>query len=381
MRHLFSLFSVSITAGLLAAMLFLLFQPQFLSQAPTIEFNQVDSATLVSPPVLNGPVSYASAVSLAEPAVVNVYTAKIVEQGNNILFNDPLFRQFFGNQLKSRKQLETSLGSGVIVSSQGYILTNHHVVKQADEIQVSLADGQNVFAKIVGVDPEVDLAVLKINVANLPSITFGNSDQVKVGDIALAIGNPFGVGQTVTMGIISATGRRDLGINTFENFIQTDAAINPGNSGGALINALGELIGINTAIFSKSGGSQGIGFAIPIDIAKDVMIQIIRYGHVRRGWLGVETRNISKKLIQLYQLRVDKGVLISGVLRNGPADKAGIEPGDVITKIDGQVVENSKTLIDLIAFKPPNTKLRIEGVRGKKRFKVTIVTGERPVIK
>ncbi len=283
-----------------------------------------------------GPASYASAVQQAAPAVVNIFTAKITVQKNNSLFNDPLFQRFFGDRFQSqpRKKLQTSLGSGVIISDKGYILTNNHVIEDADEIRLVLSDGRTLDATVAGVDPDTDLAVLKTETKDLPTITLGNSQGVQVGDVVLAIGNPFGVGQTVTMGIVSATGRDQLGINTFENFIQTDAAINPGNSGGALINAYGELVGINTAIFSKSGGSHGIGFAIPVTLAKGVMDQILKKGRVVRGWLGIAGQDITPALAESFGLKESRGVLVSGVLEGGPADKAGIQPGDVIAKID-----------------------------------------------
>ncbi|MCW8881420.1 MAG: Do family serine endopeptidase, partial [Sedimenticola sp.] len=317
-----------------------------------------------------GPASYASAVQLAAPAVVNIFTAKVTVQRSNSLFNDPLFQRFFGDRFQSqpRKKLQTSLGSGVIVSNKGYILTNHHVIADADEIRIVLSNGRTLDATIAGVDPDTDLAVLKTDTKDLPIITIGDSQAIQVGDVVLAIGNPYGVGQTVTMGIVSATGRDQLGINTFENFIQTDAAINPGNSGGALINAHGELVGINTAIFSKSGGSQGIGFAIPVTLAKGVMEQILKKGRVVRGWLGIAGQDITPELAESFGLKEHSGVLVSGVLNGGPADKAGIQPGDVIAKIDDKVLTRSHDILNIIAAVPPGEKVNIQGWRDGASF-------------
>ncbi len=329
-----------------------------------------------------GPVSYASAVQLAVPAVVNIFTAKVTVQRGNSLFDDPFFQRFFGNQFQSRprKKLQTSLGSGVIISGNGYILTNNHVIEDADQIRVVLSNGRTLDAQIAGVDPDTDLAVLKADADDLPTITVGDSLGLQVGDVVLAIGNPFGVGQTVTMGIVSATGRNQLGINTFENFIQTDAAINPGNSGGALINANGQLVGINTAIFSRSGGSQGIGFAIPVALAKGVMEQILKQGRVVRGWLGIAGQDITPELAESLNLKAGSGVLISGVLEGGPADKAGLAPGDVIATINSQPLTNAHDILNLIAAIPPGDKVRIKGWRNQEPFDLQVEVSERPRI-
>lgn len=325
-----------------------------------------------------GPVSYADAVAVAAPAVVNIHTTKVITQRINPFFDDPRFRQFFGDMFKPRRRVENSLGSGVIISSNGYVLTNNHVIKDADEIFVALQDNRTVEATIVGVDSETDLAVLKIELDKLPSIVLGESKSLRVGDVVLAIGNPFGVGQTVTLGIIGAKGRSHLGINTFENFIQTDAAINPGNSGGALVNAYGYLVGINTAIFSKSGGSQGIGFAIPVSIAKRVMEDILQYGHVVRGWLGIEPQDITPQLAESFGSKNAVGVIVAGVLRRGPADKAGIQPGDIITYIDGQPVPNSTTALNLISNYKPGDKLSIDLLRKGEKISTTAEVTQRP---
>jgi len=323
--------------------------------------------------------SYAVAVKNAAPAVVNIQTTTIITEKQHPLANDPTYKQFFGNSIgEPRKRMEMSLGSGVIVSPQGYILTNHHVIKAADEILVALQDGRTAKASVIGTDPDTDLAVLHINLKNIPAITLSNVNAIEVGDVVLAIGNPFGVGQTVTSGIISATGRNMLGINTFENFIQTDAAINPGNSGGALINSYGELIGINTAIYSKSGGSQGIGFAIPLSLAKNVLTQIIEFGHVKRGWLGIAIQNMNSELAKSFNMKRVYGVIVNGVAKTGPADKANIKPGNVITHINNIEVVNTRHLLDLVSQVKPGKTLSIKGINQKGVFTTTAKVIQRP---
>jgi len=330
--------------------------------------------TAVSPVV-----SYADAVTKAAPAVVNVYTRTVVTEKTNPMLNDPLFRHFFSDEPpRKRQRLESSLGSGVILNPQGYILTNNHVVANADEIEVALRDGRSARAQMVGTDPDTDLAVLKIDLSDLHAITLGHSKNIQVGDVVLAIGNPFGVGQTVTSGIVSATGRNMLGINTFENFIQTDAAINPGNSGGALITSNGNLIGINTAIFSKSGGSQGIGFAIPIELARNVLEQIIEHGYVIRGWLGVAIQNIDDELAKSFQLKSHDGVIISNLIRNGPADLAGLTRGDVITHINGETVKHVRGALNIISIHKPNSVVKLTVIRQGKSFDVEAKVMQRP---
>ena len=371
-----------ITAGLALAFVLLFLFPSLLPEwsrtasepAPVVELKQ-DTR---QPHPAVGPASYADAVERAAPAVVNIYTRKIITEADHSLSRDPVFRYFFGDRIRPRQRTESSLGSGVIVSPQGYILTNNHVIAAADEIQVALRDGQTTEARLVGADPESDLAVLKIELDNLPAITLGDAEKIRVGDVVLAIGNPFGVGQTVTSGIISATGRNMLGINTFENFIQTDAAINPGNSGGALITAHGELIGINTAIFSRSGGSQGIGFAIPMSLARDVMTQIIEHGEVLRGWLGVVIQDIDAELARSFGLDDTDGVILSSIMIGGPADRAGLAVGDVITEIDGQKVTNVRHALNLISKIRPGSEVRIRGIRRGKAFEVSAEVGTRP---
>lgn len=324
-------------------------------------------------------ISFSGAAKQAMPAVVNIFSRKEVKNRRQPFMDDPLFRRFFGDRFDDEeRQQQSSLGSGVIVSQQGFILTNHHVVESADEIQVALADGRNVPAKLVGADPETDLAVLRIDLKNLPAMTFGSSENIKIGDVVLAIGNPFGVGQTVTMGIVSALGRSHLGINTFENFIQTDAAINPGNSGGALIDVSGNLIGINSAIYSRSGGNQGIGFTIPVSLAKKIMEQIIQKGVVTRGWIGVEVQDVTPELAESFNLGTQQGALIAGVLRDAPADKADIHPGDVVVDIAGKQVTDSSELLNLISDLPPGKSAKIKVIRTQKAMTVEVNIGTRP---
>ena len=322
--------------------------------------------------------SFRDAVNRAQPAVVNIFTSKLVKTPRHPLMDDPMFRHFFGDQFGENSQRSSSLGSGVIVSSSGYILTNHHVVEAADEIEVAFANGKKMRARTVGSDPETDLAVLQVQGGDLPAITLGNDGGLRVGDVVLAIGNPFGVGQTVTMGIVSALGRSHLGINTFENFIQTDAAINPGNSGGALIDSNGDLVGINTAIYSRSGGSLGIGFAIPVSSAKQVMEQIISSGSVTRGWIGVEAQEISADLAESFKLKSAEGALIAGVVRGGPADTAGIKPGDILLSVEGRNVGDPSAMLNLISALKPGKPARLRLLRNQKEIEFSVEVGRRP---
>ncbi len=379
-RDTLSFFLRAAAVGVVAAFLLLFFKPDwFGTRAPVVEIQQAPEHPVAAGTGMPAPVSYADAVEPAARAVVNVYTAKVITRRRHPLLDDPLFRYFFGDQLRiPRKRLQTSLGSGVIVSPQGYILTNNHVIAGADEIQVLLNDGRSASARVVGVDRDTDLAVLRIGLDDLPVIPFGDSEHLRIGDVVLAIGNPFGVGQTVTLGIVSATGRNQLGINRYEDFIQTDAAINPGNSGGALINARGELIGINTAIYSRSGGSQGIGFAIPAQLANGVMKQLIEQGHVERGWLGIEAQELTPELAASFGLDGLDGLLIAGVLRDGPADRAGLQPGDVVQRINDRPIANAYDAMNYIAQQTPGSRLVISGIRDGKPFTVEAVTAKRP---
>lgn len=328
-----------------------------------------------APATAEGASSFRSAARAASPAVVSINTSKAVVSGAQSA--DPWFRFFFGDQAQSQPQ--TGLGSGVIVSPAGYVLTNNHVIEEADEIEVILNDGRKSTAKVIGTDPETDLAILKIELTDLPVITLGNSDALEIGDQVLAIGNPFGVGQTVTSGIVSALGRTQLGINTFENFIQTDAAINPGNSGGALVDINGHLMGINTAIYSRSGGSMGIGFAIPTSTARNVLDAIVRDGQVTRGWIGVEPQDLSPELAESFGLKPGAGVVITGVLQNGPAAQAGIRPGDVITAVGGKTVTNVPQLLAAVAALQPGTASAVDVTRRDGNVQIQVTPGRRNI--
>ncbi len=325
--------------------------------------------------------SYADAAQKAMPAVVNVFSSKDGSLPPDPRQNDPLFRYFFGDKNNNRKQQQqpaANLGSGVIVSPDGYILTNQHVIDGADQIEIALSDGRTTNAKVIGIDPETDLAVLKINLPNLPTITLGRMDQARVGDVVLAIGNPFGVGQTVTMGIISALGRNHLGINTFENFIQTDAPINPGNSGGALVDVSGNLLGINTAIYSRSGGSLGIGFAIPVSTARSVLESIITTGSVTRGWIGVEPQDLTPEIAESFGINQKSGAIVAGVLQGGPADKAGIKPGDILLSVNGEEITDTTRLLNVIAQIKPGSDAKVHLVRKNKDMDLDVTIGKRP---
>lgn len=362
-------------AGLIVALFILWLMKPDNEQATTVDNNYPTLPDAARPVDSSGPFSYADAVSQAAPSVVNIYTARTVSvpQGNSLL------EQFFGDGrfTSPRSKVQNGLGSGVIFSQHGYIVTNYHVVHGAEDIHVSLQDGRQAPARQVGADPETDLAILKIELEDLIPIRVGRSDSLRIGDVVLAIGNPFGVGQTVTMGIVSATGRDRLGVNTFENFIQTDAAVNPGNSGGALINALGQLVGINSAIFSKSGGYDGISFAIPVDMVRVVLDEIIQKGRVVRGWLGIEAREIPTHLIQKLKT---PGVLVTGVFQNGPADQAGLQRGDVITGINKQPIMDMRSMLNLITAQPPGTMLAIDIMRDGRAQSLSATLQQRPLV-
>ncbi len=333
-------------------------------------------ALLQAPPSQPGevpPGSYRLAAQKASAAVVSINTSKVAAKNPNA--NDPWFKFFYGDQ---GNEPQGGLGSGVIVSPSGYILTNNHVIEEADEIEVILNDSRRVAAKVIGTDPDSDLAVLKIELDKLPTIVLGNSDSLQVGDQVLAIGNPFGVGQTVTSGIVSALGRNQLGINTFENFIQTDAAINPGNSGGALVDTHGNLLGINTAIYSRSGGSMGIGFAIPVATAKMVLDGIVKDGQVTRGWIGVEPNDLSPELAETFDVKAKEGVIITGVLQNGPAAQAGVRPGDVIVSIADKPIGDVTQLLAIVASLKPGTVAPFTIERKNQKLELNVTPGVRP---
>lgn len=375
MQRWFKIYAWPLVVGLLFALLIIERFPHWVG-LPSADLHIQEAPHYTS--VTSGPESYANAVNQASPAVANLYTAKVVSKQLPSVYSDPELRRFFGDNLPQQKRMESSLGSAVLMSKEGYLLTNNHVTSGADQIIVALKDGRETLARVIGSDPETDLAVLKIDLPDLPAITLGRSDSIRIGDVVLAIGNPFGVGQTVTMGIISATGRNQLGLNTYEDFIQTDAAINPGNSGGALVDAQGNLLGINTAIFSRSGGSQGIGFAIPVKLALDVMRSIVEHGQVVRGWLGLEVQALTPELAESFGLLDSPGILVAGVYRDGPAAKAGLQPGDVILKIADEGAQDGRTSMNQVARMKPGEKIKLDILRGGQPKTLTASIGVRP---
>ncbi len=377
MKKLWLIFAQTVTTALAIVFVVQIFYPKVLnSELQSFESNFHNSFRISSSN------SYSVAAEKAMPSVVNIFTSKKKAINPHQQFlDDPVFRRFFGEQMDESSQHDNSLGSGVIVNSSGLILTNQHVIEAADEIEVALEDGRSVKARIAGSDPDTDLAVLKIDVKNLPSITFADPKKNKVGDVVLAIGNPFGVGQTVTQGIISALGRNHLGISTFESFIQTDASINPGNSGGALIDAEGNLVGINSAIYSRNGGSMGIGFAIPVSIAKQVMEQIVRQGSVTRGWLGIEAQDLTLELADSFQLRSTHGALIAGIVKGGPAERAGLKVGDVLIEINNMKVIDGTNMMGIISELNPNKRAILKVARNHKEIEIPVMIGLRPKLK
>ncbi|MBK8118963.1 MAG: Do family serine endopeptidase [Sulfuritalea sp.] len=382
MRRLWLVFAQTVTVCVAILFVVKTLKPEWLSHLPSSGASYSEVTTVIEAPASGEPHragSYADAANKAIPAVVHIFTSQEVKASRHPFINDPIFRHFFGDRFGEQSQKRSGLGSGVVVSPEGYILTNFHVVDGADEIEVAHNDGRKYKARVVGSDPESDLAVLRIPADHkLPVIAFGSSDNLRVGDVVLAIGNPFGVGQTVTSGIVSALGRSQLGINTFENFIQTDAAINPGNSGGALVDANGNLVGINTAIYSQSGGSMGIGFAIPVSLARNVMEQIVKTGGVTRGWVGIEVQEITPELAESFKLPTTQGALIAGVMRGGPADKAGIRPGDVLTQVTGKRVKDAQVMLELIAALEPGKTARFDLKREGRDVGVDVTIGKRP---
>ncbi len=377
MRKLWLVFAQTATICLAALFVVSTLRPELLAgnsrgAVVTVKEPQPDAQGRVNP------ASFSEAARKAMPAVVNIYTSQEVKRQRHPYMDDPLFRYFFGEQPEAGRQRREVLGSGVIVSEQGYVLTNHHVVDAVDQIEIALADSRKVPARVVGTDPETDLAVLKIDLQKLPAITFARAEQVRVGDFVLAIGNPFGIGQTVTLGIVSGLGRSHLGITTFENFIQTDAAINPGNSGGALVDASGNLVGINTAIYSQTGGSMGIGYAIPVSTARQVMEQIIQKGSVTRGWIGVGVQDVTREIAESFKLAATGGVLITQVERGGPAEKGGVKLGDVLLTVNGKRVEDSTAMLNSIATLQPGEDARLKVYRNQAENELTVTIGRRP---
>jgi Do/DeqQ family serine protease len=377
MKRQWLLFSQVVTVLVAIWFVVMTLKPEWIHQRSLVATNGV---TLIeAAPNASGapmPGSYSPAAKLASPAVVSIATTQVNAPAHPFQ-NDPWFRFFYGDREDEAPQ--QGLGSGVIVSPEGYILTNNHVIEGAAEIQVTLSDSRRAIAQVIGADPDTDLAILRIDLERLPVITLGNSDTAQVGDRVLAIGNPFGVGQTVTSGIVSALGRNQLGINTFENFIQTDAAINPGNSGGALVDVNGNLIGINTAIFSRSGGSMGIGFAIPVSTARQVLEGIVRDGQVVRGWVGIEPMELTAELAETFGLpKQSEGVIVTGVLQNGPAANAGLRPGDLLLKVAGQPVKNVGELLTQVASLTPGKAAKLEVMRRNQTLTLDVTPAQRP---
>lgn len=383
MYRLWLIFAQTVT--LAVAVLFVLnaLAPEVLNPRPATPGTMTIVQAAPLAPVterISPPGSYSVAAGRSMPAVVHILTSRDHPTSRNPLADDPFYRHFFGDRDRQSRQSPAGQGSGVIVSREGHILTNNHVVESADEIEVSLNDGRSFTAKLIGRDPETDLAVLRIAGAeNLPAIAFAAPDNLEVGDVVLAIGNPFGVGQTVTKGIVSALGRTRLGISTFENYIQTDAAINPGNSGGALVDANGDLIGINTAIYSRSGGSLGIGFAIPVSLARDVLQQIVAKGEVTRGWVGVEIRELVRDLDAPAGLETTSGAMIAGVLRGSPAERAGLRPGDILVAMDNHPVRGAREMLEMVAARKPGDTSRFRVLRNTGAVELDVTIGRRPI--
>jgi Do/DeqQ family serine protease len=376
MKRYWLLFSQVVTVLLAVWFVLVTLKPEWLNRRPSLQGVTLLEAPSHAPGTVM-PGSMSPAAKSAAPAVVSIATTQV--RTSHPLANDPWFRFFYGDREDDSPQM--GLGSGVIVSPEGYILTNNHVVEGAQEIEVTLSDSRRTTAKVIGTDPDTDLAVLRITLDRLPVIAMGNSDTVQVGDKVLAIGNPFGVGQTVTGGIISALGRNQLGINTFENFIQTDAAINPGNSGGALVDVNGSLLGINTAIYSRSGGNMGIGFAIPVNTARQVLDGLVRNGQVTRGWIGVEPVELNSDLAETFGIKQTEGVIITGVLQNGPAFKAGLKPGDVLLAVGEKDVRNVSELLTLIAAQTPGTAVKMRIKRRNADMTLEVTPAQRPAAK
>ena len=376
MRKTWLIFSQAVTVAVAVLFVIATLKPEWLQRGPVRRWQPDGPAVAVLPAAGTvAPSGYSAAARVASPAVVSIAASRAPRGAHQ---NDPWFRFFFGER-GTDPQPQVGLGSGVIVSPEGYLLTNNHVIEGAADIEVQLSDGRQAQAQLVGTDPETDVAVLKVKLDRLPAIRLADVRQLQVGDVVLAIGNPFNVGQTVTSGIVSALGRNQLGINTFENFIQTDAAINPGNSGGALVDVNGNLVGINTAIFSRTGGSLGIGFAIPADTAQQVMDSLIREGRVTRGWIGVEPRDLTPEFADNFKLPVRQGVLITGVLQDGPASKGGMRPGDVVVKVGDISVANTAQLLNAVAALKPKTDAMIGVQRGDKPLQLKVRVAQRPV--
>jgi len=379
MRKHWLLFTQTVTVALALLFIVQTLKPELLPNAARSGVVTLQESAPQAVNDKNLAMGLSTAAQKAMPSVVNIFTSTVIKTPLHPFMEDPRFRFFFGDPRDMEPQSSSSLGSGVIVSPDGYILTNHHVVEAADQIEVALADGRKTKAHVIGSDPETDLAVIKVELpGKLPAITFGHPEQAQVGDMVLAIGNPFGVGQTVTMGIISALKRNHLGLNTFESFIQTDAAINPGNSGGALVDVSGNLIGINSAIYSPNGGSLGIGFAIPASIVKKTMEQIIQSGSVTRGWIGAGVQELTPELAESFKLGSTKGVLITEIIRNSPAEQAGIKTGDILIAIDDQAIDDWNTMLETVANLPPGKAVTARLMRNGAATSLLVKIGKRP---
>jgi serine protease DegQ len=379
MRKLWLLFAQAVTLTLAAIFVVSLVKPGWLSwRTQIVEVREAVPAATLSAVGGSPHLTFSEAARKATPSVVNIAATRQVKRHNPLL-EDPAFQRFFGDRLNIPPESQLSLGSGVIVSREGYILTNDHVVEGVSDIQVTLSDGRTLAGKIVGTDPDTDLAVVRVAQSGLTPITFGASEQARVGDIVLAIGDPFSVGQTVTMGIISATGR-EINSSQYGSFIQTDAAINPGNSGGALVDTNGNLIGINTLIFSRSGGYQGIGFAIPVSVAKKVMEQIIETGSVTRGWFGVDVADLNPELAESLGLKGTRGAIVGAIERGSPAERSGMKLGDVIVGVAGQPVTDVGTTLKAIAAIAPGTSVAVRVMRRNREMSLDVMVGKRKAV-
>ena len=358
--------------GLFLSLIFLLFQGYIQLSFPD-QKPQPEKQRLIT--------GFSQAVARAAPSVVSIQVTRL-KKSTQLSSEEQILEEFFGQKSPHTPQFKTSIssGSGVILDARGYVATNYHVIKDAESIQVSLNDGRKTAARLIGDDPETDLAILKIDLNNLPQAHIADISQLNIGDIALAIGYPFRIGQTVTQGIISATGRTQVSANTYENFLQTDAAINPGNSGGALINDRGEIVGINSLIFTRTGSFNGIGFAIPIDLTISVLGQIVQHGYVVRGWLGVGGQALTPLIISKLGLKDISGILVTEVDEQGPGDKAGLKPGDIITHINGQRIESAQDILNIVAAGQPGDTFNIEGLRQRESFKLEAILGQRPMM-
>lgn len=378
-RNLVRYLLQAVVVGLVAGTTISLFWPRPQAvPAPTtahIAPMRQDPLVAASPPTAN---SFAPAVERAAPSVVNIYSTKVITRSYNPLLDDPVFQRFFGRAPVPRQRLESSLGSGVLLNRDGYIVTNHHVIADADEIEVALRDGRSAHASLIGSDTVTDLALLRVELPELPAIAQGDDHQVRIGDLVLAIGNPFGVGQTVTLGVVGAVGREAPGINAVGDFIQTDAAINPGNSGGALINASGELIGINTAIYSRSGGSEGIGFAVPVSLVRAITTQLREHGEVPRGWVGLELQELTPQLAASLGIDNQTGALVAGVYRNSPAARAGVQPGDVLLALDGHEFARARDALTALAALARQQEIVMTLQRGTRRIETRATTIRQP---